>query len=69
MKKGDKVVCIGEFCYSLKQYNVYEVDTLWSDNTITLVGYKFNYSESSFVEFNEYRRNKILRIKEKIKGS
>jgi len=69
MKAGDRVMCIGEFCYKLTYGHIYTIDTIWKDNTVTLKEYKLNYSMQLFMGVNEYRRNTILKIKEKIKGS
>ena len=70
MKHDDKVICIGEFCHMLTQGHIYTIENTYTDNTVTVKEFnKFRYSMQLFMDVNEYRRNTILKIKEKIKGS
>lgn len=58
-KPGDEVVCIGEYCYDLKQYEKYIISGFFTDNTITLEGKNVHYSLKHFITLKEYRKQKI----------
>jgi len=71
MTKGDKIYCIDNSdntkLYLDKIYTVYSVS--FDKTHIKLENKPLRYYASRFITFDEHRRNKILKLKERIDGN
>ncbi len=62
---GDKVVYTKKSYTGIKANKIYTIKTI-KENSITIEGYNesWNFSKDCFISLSEYRRNKLIQLKE-----